>query len=158
MQKPLIAKMDGSLGALKACKHLRLSSNAIDKITGLQGLDQLEILSLGRNSLKSLNGIEPVADTLKQLWCSYNQIASLAGVEKLTNLEVIFMSNNKIADWKEIERLQSCTKLRDVLLINNPLSACDDWRLQVIKRLPGIKTLDGTIVDDDERERSKDVA
>lgn len=143
LQLPLIAKMDGSLGTLKACKHLRLSTNAIDKISNLNGLDNLEILSLGRNAIKSLNGIDPVADTLKQLWISYNQIASLAGVEKLQNLEVLFMSNNKIGSWSEVERLASCSKLRDLLLKGNPLEGtCNDsgeWRCQIIKRLPGLK-------------------
>jgi len=143
LQLPLIAKMDGALGTLKACKHLRLSTNAIDKIANLNGLDNLEILSLGRNAIKSLNGIDPVAETLKQLWVSYNQIGSLAGVEKLQNLEVLFMSNNKLNAWAEVERLSHCPKLRDLLLKGNPLEAtCNeagDWRLQIIKRLPGLK-------------------
>jgi len=55
LQLPLITKLDASLGTLKACKHLRLSTNAIDKISNLNGLDNLEILSLGRNAIKSLN-------------------------------------------------------------------------------------------------------
>jgi|TARA_B100000524_G_scaffold291099_3_gene165963 dynein light chain 1 len=49
MQMPLIQKMDGSLQQLKKCKHLRLSTNSIDKISNLHGLDCLEILSVGRN-------------------------------------------------------------------------------------------------------------
>mmetsp|Transcript_6786 Transcript_6786/g.20627 ORF Transcript_6786/g.20627 Transcript_6786/m.20627 type:complete len:194 (-) Transcript_6786:522-1103(-) len=158
LQLPLITKLDASLGTLKACKHLRLSTNAIDKISNLNGLDNLEILSLGRNAIKSLNGIDPVADTLKQLWISYNQIGSLAGVEKLQNLEVLFMSNNKINSWSEVERLANCPKLRDLLLKGNPLeSTCADtaeWRVQIVKRLPGLKTLDGLLVDDEEREKA----
>ena len=39
-QLPPIAKMDNSLGTLKACKHLALSSNCIEKITGLKGLGE----------------------------------------------------------------------------------------------------------------------
>jgi len=39
--------MDATLGTLKAAKHLALSSNNIEKITGLKGLDVLEVLSLG---------------------------------------------------------------------------------------------------------------
>lgn len=37
-QMPLIAKMDASLGTLKKCKHLRLSSNTIDRIGSLAGM------------------------------------------------------------------------------------------------------------------------
>ena len=37
LQLPVIQKMDASLSSLKKCKHLRLSTNSIDKITGLNG-------------------------------------------------------------------------------------------------------------------------
>ncbi len=37
-QLPPIMKMDSALGTLKACKHLALSSNSIEKISGLKGL------------------------------------------------------------------------------------------------------------------------
>ena len=43
MEKPLINKMDNSLSTLKKCKHLRLSSNSIQKIEGLSGMDSLQV-------------------------------------------------------------------------------------------------------------------
>jgi dynein light chain 1, axonemal len=61
-------------------RHLALSTNNIEKISGLAGLPQLEVLSLGRNCIKKLEGLEPVAPTLKQLWISYNVIERLVGV------------------------------------------------------------------------------
>jgi len=36
--------MDSTLGTLKACKHLALSSNAIDRIAGLKGMDAIKTL------------------------------------------------------------------------------------------------------------------
>ena len=36
--------MDGSLSTLKACAHLSLSTNNIEKISALSGLDNLKIL------------------------------------------------------------------------------------------------------------------
>ena len=119
--KPLITKMDNSLSTLKKCKHLRMSSNAIGKIEGLAGMDALQILSLGRNALKKIEGLNEVADTLEQLWISYNQIGTFSGIEKLVNLQVLFASNNKISAFSEVERLQSLPKLREVNLVNNPL-------------------------------------
>jgi len=157
--KPLIAKMDNALSSLKKCKHLRMSSNAIGKIEGLAGCDSLQILSLGRNAIKKIEGLNEVSDTLEQLWISYNQIASLAGIEKLVNLQVLYMSNNKIAAWPEIERLQALPKLRDVNLTNNPIhqkhEAEGNWRIEVIKRLEKLKVLDGSLIEDDEREAAK---
>lgn len=74
---PPIEKMDSSLGGLKACRHLALSTNNIDKIGSLGGLEKLEILSLGRNCLKKLENLDAIAGTLRELWLSYNQIDRL---------------------------------------------------------------------------------
>lgn len=76
---PPIEKMDSSLAALKACRHLALSTNSLDKIGSLQGLEALEVLSLGRNCLKKLENLEAVAGSLRQLWISYNQVDRLVG-------------------------------------------------------------------------------
>jgi len=43
MMKPLITKMDASLSGLKKCKQLRMSSNSIQKIEGLAGMDSLQV-------------------------------------------------------------------------------------------------------------------
>jgi hypothetical protein len=42
-------------------------------------MQSLQILSLGRNLIKKIEGLEPVADTLEELWLSYNQIDKLVG-------------------------------------------------------------------------------
>ena len=138
MMKPLITKMDNSLSTLKKCKHLRMSSNAIAKIEGLAGCDSLQIISLGRNNLKKIEGLNDLSDTLEQIWISYNQIASLAGIEKLVNLQVLLMSNNKIDKWPEVERLQALPKLRDLNLVNNPIWTKTEgeglsWRIELLK-------------------------
>lgn len=156
LMMPLITKMDNALSNLKKCKHLRMSSNAIGKIEGLAGCDSLQILSLGRNNLKKIEGLNEVADTLEQLWISYNQIGSLAGIEKLTNLQVLYISNNKINSWAEVERLQALPKLRELNMVNNPLfNSTENWRIEVIKRLDKLKSLDGSLIEDEEREAAK---
>lgn len=40
-------------------------------------MDNLRILSLGRNLLKKIENVEVVAETLEELWLSYNQIEKL---------------------------------------------------------------------------------
>ncbi|KAJ1626984.1 hypothetical protein T492DRAFT_842740 [Pavlovales sp. CCMP2436] len=158
-QMPLITKMDASLNTLKKCKHLRLSSNQIDRIGSLAGLESLEILSMSRNLLKKLENLDAVAGTLKQLWISYNNLIALNGIEKLQHLEVLYMSNNKVHDIKEIERLQTLPKLHELLFKGNAfhqrfLAEGNDekaYRLEILMRLPNLKVLDGLHVDDDER-------
>lgn len=48
-QQPPISKLDSkTLGGLKSCEKLSLSTNMIDRMVPLAGLNKLKILSLGR--------------------------------------------------------------------------------------------------------------
>ena len=159
-QLPPIAKMDNTLGTLKACKHLALSSNTIEKITGLKGLDSLEVLSLGRNQIKKLDGLDDVAATLRELWMSYNLVDKLNGMEKLSNLVVLYMSNNMVAKWSEFDKFKETTKLEELLFVGNPIHEAHkdtDYRFQVAGRIPWLKKLDGTPIDDDERAQGAEI-
>lgn len=62
---------------LLSLRHLALSTNSIEKISSLSGMNNLRILSLGRNLLKKIENVEVVAETLEELWLSYNQIEKL---------------------------------------------------------------------------------
>lgn len=105
----------------EARRHLALSTNNIEKISSLTGMENLRILSLGRNCIKKIENLEGVADTLEQLWISYNQIEKLVGIDKLTNLKVLYLANNKVKDWSEIDRLSTLDKLEDLLLRACPI-------------------------------------
>uniref|UniRef100_A0A7R9VGL9 Dynein axonemal light chain 1 n=1 Tax=Chlamydomonas euryale TaxID=1486919 RepID=A0A7R9VGL9_9CHLO len=156
---PAIEKMDATLSTLKACEHLSLSTNCIEKLSSLSGMENLKILSVGRNLIKKIENLDAVADTLEELWISYNAITSLGGVEKLANLRVLFISNNKIASMSEVEKLAGLASLEDLLLVGNPLyneakdaGTLAEYRIEVIKRVPQLKKLDGIPVDVDERD------
>lgn len=160
---PPIEKMDATLATLKACKHLSLSTNNIDKISNLAGLDSLQKLSLARNLIKRIEGLDPVADTLQELWLSYNQIAQLSGLEKCGKLRVLLLANNKIADYKALEVLTPLTSLEELVLVGNPLydaakaegpptTLCCNYRVEVLRRAPRLKKLDGIPVEVEERE------
>lgn len=161
---PSIAKMDASLSTLKKCKKLSLSTNQIDKITSISGMDNLQILSVGRNNIKKVEGLDGVVDTLEQLWISYNLVEKLAGVEKLKNLTTLYMSNNKVSDWKEFDRLSQLPKLEDLNFVNNPLyndvvegggggeEGIAAYRIEILKKLPQLKKIDGQLVSLQEKE------
>lgn len=72
-----LARTSISARCAAECRHLALSTNNIEKISSLSGMDNLRILSLGRNMLKKIENLDAVADTLEELWVSYNQIAGL---------------------------------------------------------------------------------
>ena len=88
--------MDSALNALTACEKLSLSTNMITGIGNLQNLKCLKILSLGRNLIKNLAGIEAVGETLEQLWISYNKIEKLAPLGKLIKLKTLYMAHNSV--------------------------------------------------------------
>jgi dynein light chain 1 len=149
---PPLEKLDPNLGQTvgSQCKQLSLSTNNIDRLTAssLTGLDKLEILSMGRNCLKRLDGLEAVSNTLQELWISYNALEKLAGIERCSRLRVLYASNNKIKDWAEIERLAGLEHLEDLLLLGNPVCGDDEagYRAGVLRRLPQLKKLDGRLV------------
>ncbi|CAB3994457.1 Dynein light chain 1, axonemal [Paramuricea clavata] len=160
-QYPPIEKMDASLSTLANCEKLSLSTNCIEKIANLNGLKNLKILSLGRNNIKNLNGLEAVADTLQELWISYNNIEKLKGIGVLKKLKVLYMSNNQVKSFDEFQKLADLPQLQELLLVGNPLeekmSAEGTWHSEVTRRLPNLRKLDGiTIVkeegDDEEEE------
>jgi dynein light chain 1 len=156
MQLPPIEKMDPTLSTLGQCESLSLSSNCIDRISNLNGLKNLKILSLGRNLIKNLTGLEAVGDTLQQLWISYNLIEKLKGIAALSKLKILYMSNNNVKEWSEFQKLADLSFLEELVFVGNPLeekhSTDGDWRDQVQKRLPKLRKLDGVpiVVQDEE--------
>ncbi|KAF4102379.1 dynein axonemal light chain 1 [Onychostoma macrolepis] len=149
-QIPPIEKMDASLSNLVNCEKLSLSTNCIEKIANLNGLKNLKILSLGRNNIKNLNGLEAVGDTLEELWISYNLIEKLKGIHVMKKLKVLYMSNNLVKEWGEFQKLADLPALVDLVFVGNPLeekySADGNWLEEATKRLPKLKKLDGNPV------------
>ncbi|XP_037069857.1 dynein light chain 1, axonemal-like [Pollicipes pollicipes] len=147
---PSIEKMDAALNQLSLCQKLCLSTNAIEKITNLNALKSLRILSLGRNNIKSFAGLEAVAETLEQLWISYNNIERMKGINVLRKLSVLYMSNNVVKEWSEFTKLNDLPNLVDLVFVGNPLEEKyaleGTWRDEAVKRLPNVKRLDGAPV------------
>lgn len=139
--------MDASLSTLANCEKLSLSTNCIEKIANLNGLKNLRILSLGRNNIKNLNGLEAVGDTLEELWISYNFIEKLKGIHVMKKLKILYMSNNLVKDWAEFVKLTDLPCLEDLVFVGNPLeekhSAEGNWIEEATKRVPKLKKLDG---------------
>ena len=153
---PPIDKIDNSVNAFVNCVHLSLSTNCIDKIPLLpkSGLPHIEILSLGRNLIKKITGLEEIGSTLRELWISYNQIATLDGLNCCTKLETLYISNNKIKDLVEVKKLTLNPNLVNVNFVNNPIYdnvVKAEMRIAILKTVPQLRVLDGELVTDNER-------
>lgn len=90
-------------------------------LIGIGTLKNLKILSLGRNLIKGFAGLEPLGDTLEELWISYNCIEKLKGIQAMKNLRVLYISNNLVREWNEFSRLQELANLWDLVFVGNPL-------------------------------------
>ncbi|XP_045175527.1 dynein axonemal light chain 1-like isoform X2 [Mercenaria mercenaria] len=136
-------------------RKLSLSTNCIEKIANLNGLKNLKILSLGRNNIKSLTGLEAVGDTLQELWISYNRIEKLKGVNVLKKLKVLYMSNNEVKDMNELVKLDDLPCLEELVFVGNPLEVAMDaaeYRPKLMEKLKKIKKLDGEVLVREEQE------
>jgi len=144
----------------------------IEKINGLAALQNLKILALGRNNIKSFAGIESLADTLEELWISYNDIEKTKGVLGMQRLKVLHMSYNKVDDFEEVQKLGKMESLSDFVFVGkanmenctrlvtfgfqianifcfylgNPFyNSVEEslWRIMCIKKIPRLTVLDG---------------
>jgi dynein light chain 1 len=149
-QIPPIEKMDPVLNTLTKCRILSLSSNAIDRMIPLPQLRNLEILSLSRNGIKKIAGLEDIGQTLRELWLSYNLIDKLDGLQPCVKLQTLYIGNNKIKNWDEIDKLKDLPEIQNVVFSNNPIydSVKDDPKLYVLKRVPNLRNVDCTLIDD----------
>ena len=115
---PPIEKMDApTLNTLAKVKRLGLSSNTIDKMINLPNLRNLEILSLSRNLIKKIGGLEEIGQTLKELWLSYNFIEKLDGLQPCIKLTTLYIGNNRIKNWDEIDKLKDLPEIGNVLFV-----------------------------------------
>ena len=89
--------MENSLSVLEKCEKLSLSTNLIEKISGLNALKNLKILALERKQIKNISGLESVCDSLEELWISYNLIEKLRGIGVLTRQAYDFISRHAVA-------------------------------------------------------------
>merc|ERR1712054_400053 len=117
-------------------------------------------LSIGRNQIKKIEKLDDVAETLEQLWISYNLITSLDGLQGLTNLTTLYMSNNNLKSFAELTKLTSLPNLKDVVFVGNPMYeglAKEDTRIEVLKQLPNLTKIDGSMVTPSERDKASGV-
>ena len=160
-QIPPIEKMDAPiLNTLVKCKHLSLSSNSIDKMINLPNLRNLEILSLSRNGIKKISGLEEVGQTLRELWLSYNLIEKLDNLQSCQKLQTLYISNNKIKNWEEIDKLKDLAEIGNVLFVGNPIYegiSREDGKYMVLRKLPNLKNIDGTIINESIREKVREM-
>ena len=109
----------------------------------------MKILSLGRNNIKRIVGLDEIGQTLEQLWLSYNQIEKLEGLTPCIRLHTFFCSNTRIKSWGEVAKLAQLQEIKSVLFVGNPIygdRSKEENAPYVVKRIPQIETTDSILV------------
>jgi dynein light chain 1, axonemal len=143
----------------------------------MNGLRRLRILSLSRNNIKHLTGLEILGESLEQLWISYNHVEKFKGIQTLKRLRIFYFAYNQIKDWSEIGKLNELTQLEEINAYGNPIHERivgenfspepsqpmtpldEQYRLEFLRRLPHLKKLDGRVFldrDDDDDDDDDD--
>jgi len=101
----------------------------LSDLTILERMPQVEVLSL-----------------------SINNVATLTYFSGCVKLRELYLRRNIVADLSEITHLLSLPELRCLWLSNNPIADEDNYRLTVLRTLPGLTKLDDKVVTNEERE------
>ena len=141
--------MDDSLNSLVSCEKLALSSNIIERMIALPKLKNIRILSIGRNKIKKIAGLDDIGQTLEQLWISYNELDKFDGLSKCVKLHTIFATNNKLKNWDEVAKLSQLPELKSVLLADNAIYSDRIWEENapmVVKRVPQLEMIESRMI------------
>ncbi|XP_059673018.1 leucine-rich repeat and guanylate kinase domain-containing protein [Gavia stellata] len=120
--------------------HLSLSHNRLIAISGLEKLP-IRILNLSSNQIEKITGLDSLK-TLQKLDLSSNKITSLEGLEEHDLLEMINLEDNQIAELHELECIEDLPLLRVLNLLKNPVQEQADYWLLVIFTLLQLTELD----------------
>ena len=123
----------------------------------------LKVLSLGRNQIKRIMGLDDIAKTLEELWLSYNLIDKLDGLSNLKVLVTFYIGNNRIKQWEEVDKLAQLPELRNVMLYGNPIygdktqaNYKESNALLVVKRAPQVENVDGHMLSVESRDKAQE--
>ncbi|KAM9028842.1 leucine-rich repeat and guanylate kinase domain-containing protein isoform 2-T2 [Ara ararauna] len=128
------------LGKCHSLTHLSLSHNRLVAVGGLENLP-IKILNLSSNQIEKITGLDSLK-TLQTLDLSSNKIASLEGLKGHDLLEVINLEDNQIAELRELEHIEDLPLLRVLNLLKNPVQEQADYWLSVIFMLLQLTELD----------------
>lgn len=129
-----------NLNNFPCLEQLFLGRNKVAAIlpTSLANLPKLKLLSLQSNRITKLENLEPVKDTLEELYLSHNGISVVENVACCSHLRVLDLSNNRLTevDGKELAQL---TQLEELWLNGNQIESMDF--LYDLKPLTNLRTI-----------------
>ena len=134
-------------------RKLNIKENSISKIDSLDKMNQLNYLNVSFNKLRSCNktniGNLP---SLKIFLCDNNYLKDINCFEKFHSIEILSFNNNKVTNLDCLERLNQLKSLKQLSLINNPITKTVNYRKIIFYTFQNLKILDNKEISLDEKE------
>ncbi|MFX1377043.1 MAG: leucine-rich repeat domain-containing protein [Promethearchaeota archaeon] len=130
---------------------INLSSNDIDKISKVKGLENLMNLSklnLNFNRITEIEGLDNLVN-LKSLHLQWNKIREIKALDNLNKLESLYLNNNEIF---KIQGIKNLSNLKSLMIYDNQITEIQNLenlynleilnlRNNIIKEIKGLKHL-----------------
>ncbi|SAM01942.1 hypothetical protein [Absidia glauca] len=135
---------------------LYLKIPAIENLGGTKDLN--DTIDFTNNDLRVLGNF-PRLHRLKHLLLANNRISKIdAGLEApLPQLTTIILTNNTLEELGDIEPLATVSTLHHLVLLDNPVTKKEHYRLYVIYKLPSLRVLDFIKIKQKEREQAQEL-
>ncbi|KAF6016941.1 hypothetical protein EB796_024750 [Bugula neritina] len=138
-------------------RELHLCRNSITEIPSAPNWQNLVLLNLSSNNLKTWTNVKPFAklpmlQELLLVECQLTDIIVDGG--DFPSLQSLYLNDNKISEWVHIGQLHKLSTLTDIVFMRNPVleRAPDDTNRQlVIAKIPSIIKHNGTRIEALER-------
>ena len=154
----MIMKAPAFRNALKE-RELDLRGLKIPRIENLGVTqDQFDVIDFSNNQIEVIEDM-PHFVRLTTLLFNNNMInrCSESFPENCPNIHALMLTNNNIREWKQITPLMKLRHLEHLSLVQNPISATENYRLICIKLFPSLKYLDFQKVTMKERDEAKTI-
>lgn len=134
---------------LPKLESLILDHSIISSIRDLgTGLRYIKYLSLYSCGLYDLDGIS-VFSSLEELNIEDNFLTELSSLAMHETLQRLNVSGNNIKDLSVADTLSTCSALKSLSLIRNPITKATHYRLVIASLIPTLIKLDGLPIDSD---------
>lgn len=113
-------------------RRLWLSCNALESVTNLSSLSDLEELNLSNNRIRQLPDLHTKLGNVKSVFLAQNRLTTLDGLGKLYGLVTLDVRSNRIADLETIRPVAALPCLEELTLTGNPVTTVLDFRTKVL--------------------------
>lgn len=136
--------------------ELYLASRGLTDLQDLSRFKYLKCLWLNNNRFRRVQSIIS-SRGLVELHLENNHLVDIAGaLHKLTCLETLMLHNNQLTKLKVvINELRKMQNLKTLSLFDNPLAQEENYRINVLSKLPSVELLDRHVVTLNEQIKAK---